>query len=127
MQAAVVNVLDQAPSDAEAAAIVNAGVSAWLSLKERAVVMPDETVLVLGATGVAGQLALQLTLRRIDLRLMGGRFGSVPLEYVFGAIPDVLQLAAKGELRITVEPVPLADVENAWNRVEKGRRIVFTP
>ena len=27
---------------------------------------------------------------------------------------------------IDVEPVPLAEVESAWNRVEKGRRIVFT-
>ncbi len=33
--------------------------SAWLSFKERAAVQTGDTVLVLGATGVAGQLALQ--------------------------------------------------------------------
>jgi NADPH:quinone reductase-like Zn-dependent oxidoreductase len=47
-------------SDAEAAAIANPGMSAWLSLKERAALTAGETVLVLGATGVAGQLALQV-------------------------------------------------------------------
>jgi len=29
-------------------------------------------------------------------------------------------------LTVATEPVPLAEVEPAWNRVEKGRRIVFT-
>jgi D-arabinose 1-dehydrogenase-like Zn-dependent alcohol dehydrogenase len=35
-------------------------------------------------------------------------------------------MAAAGKLKVDVEPVPLADVESAWNRVEKGRRVVFT-
>jgi hypothetical protein len=35
-------------------------------------------------------------------------------------------MTAAGKLKIDVEPVPLAEVEGAWNRVEKGRRIVFT-
>ena len=42
-----------------AAAIANPGMSAWLSLKLRANLAPGETVLILGATGVAGQLAVQ--------------------------------------------------------------------
>ena len=45
--------------DAQAAAIANPGMSAWLSLKERAGLQKGETVLILGATGVAGQLAIQ--------------------------------------------------------------------
>jgi NADPH2:quinone reductase len=45
--------------DVEAAAIANPGMSAWLSLRERAAIAPGETVLILGATGVAGQLAVQ--------------------------------------------------------------------
>jgi len=210
--------------DLQAAAIANPGMSAWLSLKERAGVLPGETVLVLGATGVAGQLALQAarllgakrviaagrnvdaiaredvdrivalgdpedkvreafteeamggidvvidylwgrptelmleglakafkpsatrstrlvevgesagktitlpgaTLRSIDLRLMGSGFGSVSLEGVLAAIPALFELAAKGALRVDVEPMALADVATAWSRVEKGRRIVFT-
>jgi hypothetical protein len=35
-------------------------------------------------------------------------------------------MAADGRLKVDAEPVPLAEVETAWNRVEKGRRIVFT-
>ena len=210
-------------NDGIAAALPNPGMSAWLSLKERAQVMPGETVLVLGATGVAGQLALQVarhlgagrviaagrnvgaietgaadaivslaepedaireafsqeasrgidvvidylwgrptelllealakgfrtrgtrrsrlvemgesagktitlpgaTLRSIDLKIMGGGFGSIPLDQVFEAIPKLFELAASGILRIDVERVPLAEVESAWNRVGKGRRIVF--
>ena len=42
------------------AAIPNPGVSAWLSLKQRARLTPGETVLVLGATGVTGKVAVQI-------------------------------------------------------------------
>ena len=210
--------------DLQAAAIANPGMSAWLSLKERAGVVAGETVLVSGATGVAGHLAIQVakhlgasrviaagrniealaaedvdsiialdqpedavrdafaaeagkgidvvidylwgrptelllealakgfspggarptrlvevgesagktitlpgsTLRSIDLKLMGSGFGSVPLDRVLDAIPTLFSLAAAGTLRVATEPVPLADVEAAWSRVEKGRRIVFT-
>jgi NADPH2:quinone reductase len=210
--------------DLEAAAIANPGMSAWLSLKSRAAVTAGETVLILGATGVAGQLAIQVarflgagrvigvgrnvealaaanvdavialtqpedevrdaftaevaqgidvvidylwgrptelllgalatgfrpsatrptrlvelgesagktitlpgaTLRSIDLKLMGGGFGSVPLDQVLGAIPELFSLAAAGSLKIAVEPIPLVGVEEAWSQVEKGRRIVFT-
>jgi NADPH2:quinone reductase len=46
--------------DIHAAAIVNPGMSAWLSIKDRAGLEKGESVLILGATGVAGQLAIQL-------------------------------------------------------------------
>jgi NADPH:quinone reductase-like Zn-dependent oxidoreductase len=210
--------------DVQAAAIANPGMSAWGSLSQRAALTPGETVLVMGATGVAGQLAIQAarilgarrivaagrnvdalagedvdcvialgqpedavreafaaeaskgidvvidylwgrptelllealakgfapsatrqtrlvevgnsagptitlpgaTLRSIDLKLLGSGFGSVPLDKVLQAIPVVFEMAAKGALRVAVEPVPLAKVEQAWSRTEKGRRIVFT-
>jgi NADPH:quinone reductase-like Zn-dependent oxidoreductase len=216
--------LPEGISDIEAAAIANPGMSAWLSLKDRAEVKAGETVLILGATGVAGQLAIQAArhlgakrviaagrnvsaiakenvdaivalgepedavrealiaeakngidvvidylwgrptelllealaktfrpsstnstrlvevgesagrtislpgsvLRSVDLKLLGSGFGSVPLDSILTAIPELFKLAAAGKFRIDVEPVPLADVETAWNRVEKGRRIVFT-
>jgi len=54
-------------SDADAAAIVNPGVSAWMSLDDRAGLRPGESVVILGATGVAGQLAIQ------SARLLGAR------------------------------------------------------
>jgi NADPH2:quinone reductase len=46
--------------DDTAAALPNPGVSAWLSLKHRAKLAAGETVLILGATGVTGQLAVQI-------------------------------------------------------------------
>ena len=46
--------------DVTAAALPNPGISAWLSLTQRAKLAPGETVLILGATGVTGQLAVQI-------------------------------------------------------------------
>jgi len=212
-------------SDEQAAAIANPGMSAWVSMKTRAGIASGETVLILGATGVAGQLAIQsarlfgakrviaagrnvaalsaadvdavialnepedavreaftaqaaagidvivdylwgrptelllealakgfkassthrtrlvevgasagptialpaATLRSIDLTLLGSGFGSASLDEIFATIPELFSAAAQGRLTIAVEPVPLSQVESAWTRVEKGRRIVFTP
>lgn len=212
--------------DVQAAAIANPGMSAWLSVKERAGLKPGETILILGATGVAGRIAIQsarhlgagriiaagrnveglretglhvdsvialgqpedevrkafaeeaaagidvvidylwgrptelfleglarsfnpararatrlvevgesagktialpgATLRSVDLHIVGSGFGSVPLDQVLAAIPGLFEMAAAGALKIDVEPVPLSAVEEAWTRVDKGRRIVFT-
>jgi NADPH:quinone reductase-like Zn-dependent oxidoreductase len=46
--------------DVTAAAIGNPGMSAWAALKERAKLVAGETVLVNGATGTAGRLAVQI-------------------------------------------------------------------
>ena len=46
--------------DDTAAALPNPGVSAWLSLTHCARLAAGETVLILGATGVTGQLAVQI-------------------------------------------------------------------
>jgi NADPH:quinone reductase-like Zn-dependent oxidoreductase len=209
----------------QAAAIANPGMSAWLSLKLRAGLATGETVLIMGATGVAGQLAVQAArylgagkviaagrnrealeavkadavialsdpeeaicnafaeqirdrgidvvidylwgrptellldalaksfrpeatrrtrlvevgesagktialagsvLRSTDLTLLVSGFGSVPLNQIMGAIPTLFSLAAAGHLHVAVQSVPLAEVEQAWNAVEKGKRIVFT-
>jgi NADPH:quinone reductase-like Zn-dependent oxidoreductase len=42
------------------AALVNPGISSWLALNERTQLVPGETVLILGATGVSGKLAVQI-------------------------------------------------------------------
>jgi len=46
--------------DVTAAAIANPGMSAWAAMKERAKLATGETVLVNGATGTAGRLAVQI-------------------------------------------------------------------
>jgi D-arabinose 1-dehydrogenase-like Zn-dependent alcohol dehydrogenase len=65
-------------------------------------------------------------LRSVDLKLLGSGFGSVPLDTILTAIPALFKMAAAGKFHVDVEPVPLAQVEAAWSRVEKGRRIVFS-
>ena len=46
--------------DDTAAALPNPGVSAWLSLAFRAKLRPGENVLILGATGITGKLAVKI-------------------------------------------------------------------
>lgn len=46
--------------DVTAAALANPGMSSWAALVERAALQPGETVLVNGATGSAGRLAVQI-------------------------------------------------------------------
>src|ERR1700722_14373336 len=55
--------------DVTAAAIANPGMSAWAAFKERARLRAGETVLVNGATGTAGRLAVQIA------KYMGARKG----------------------------------------------------
>lgn len=47
-------------NDELAAALPNPGVSAWLTLTFRAKLLPGESVLILGATGVTGRLAVKI-------------------------------------------------------------------
>ena len=49
--------------DATAAGIANPAMSSWVALTERAKFVAGESVLILGATGVAGQLAVQVAKR----------------------------------------------------------------
>jgi NADPH2:quinone reductase len=58
-------------ADETAAALPNPGVSAWLSLTHRARLARGETVLVLGATGVTGQLAVQMAKTLGAARVVG--------------------------------------------------------
>lgn len=54
-------------SDATVAAIMNPGMSSWGALTERTRLAPGESILILGATGVAGGLAIQAA-RRLGAR-----------------------------------------------------------
>jgi len=55
--------LPEGVDDATAAGIVNPAMSSWAALMWRAQLVAGETVLVLGATGVAGRLAVQIAKR----------------------------------------------------------------
>lgn len=217
--------------DNTAAALPNPALSSWLPLLWRARLKPGETVLILGATGVAGKLAIQIakhlgagrvvaagrnarvletlpdlgadatialdqpdhelaaafireaahqrfdvvldyvwghptevlldaltghdlmaessdTLRLIEIGEMAGPTislsaaalrssgieiygsggGSVPHSAIFETFPQLWALAASGKLRIDTEPVPLGEIESAWQRNDvPGRRLVVIP
>lgn len=53
-------VLPDGLDDITAAAIANPGLSSWAALKDRARLKPGETVLINGATGTSGRLAVQI-------------------------------------------------------------------
>jgi NADPH:quinone reductase-like Zn-dependent oxidoreductase len=56
--------------DATAAGIANPAMSSWVALMERAKFVAGESVLILGATGVAGQLAVQIARRKGAKRII---------------------------------------------------------
>lgn len=71
--------------DLSAAALPNPALSSWLPLIWRARLNPGETVLILGATGVAGKLAIQ-----ISRHLGAGRVvGAGRNEQVLKTLPDL--------------------------------------
>jgi NADPH2:quinone reductase len=215
-------------NDETAAALPNPGISAWLSLDYRAKLQRGENVLILGATGVTGKLAVKIAkllgaarvvaagrnqqalhalrdqgadatislalpeseLSEAFLRGAGQSGFQVVIDYVWGgpaeafltamtrtefaavqsetrfvqvgesagptiklpaavlrstaltimgtagipsrdvlagAFQQVMAHAAKRELQIDTQRVPLANIENAWQRDQTGRRLVIIP
>jgi NADPH:quinone reductase-like Zn-dependent oxidoreductase len=60
VDASLVQQIPEGLDDVTAAAIANPGMSSWAALQERAKLVRGETVLVNGATGTAGRLAVQI-------------------------------------------------------------------
>lgn len=92
--------------DATAAALLNPGVSAWLSLAYRAKLAHGESVLILGATGVAGRLAVNIA------KLLGaGRVVAA------GRNPEVLDSLSEQGADATIRlDIPTADLRKAFVR-----------
>jgi NADPH:quinone reductase-like Zn-dependent oxidoreductase len=64
-------------------------------------------------------------LRSSALVLMGSGIGSVPRKGLISAVSGVLQAVVPGKLKIQTEVVPLANVEDAWNKNTGNSRLVF--
>jgi hypothetical protein len=83
--------------DLTAAALPNPALSSWLALEWRA-----------------------------RLEILGSGGGSIPHAAIFETFPKLWELAAGGGLRVDADPVPLAEVQEAWRRPgASGRRLVF--
>lgn len=60
-------------------------------------------------------------LRSSGLKLMGSGLGSVSYVELIRAIGELMKAIVPGKFRIEAEPVPLGEVETAWNRDASGR------
>ena len=68
------------------------------------------------------------SLRSAPLEIVGSGSGASPtLQDALGAYEDLLLGAARDEIRIAVDPVPLAEIETAWTAAHSHRRTVFVP
>jgi NADPH2:quinone reductase len=56
-----------------------------------------------------------------------GTAGIPPWDVLTDAFQCVMNAGARGELSIETERVPLVDIENAWSRESRGRRLVVIP
>ena len=124
--------------DGLAAAIGNAGLAGWLPLSWRARLAPGESVLVLGATGVTGAVAVAAA------RLLGaGRVVAVgrnpeALDRLLGAgadavvrlgaeeqpLPEAFRRAAGGNVNVVIDYLNGAPAEAALSAMATGGRMV---
>lgn len=100
--------------DVTVAAIMNPAMSSWAALKFRAQFAAGESVLILGATGVAGQLAVQVA-KRLGARrvIAAGRNPAV--------LKELERLGADAVISLNLEPEALVTSlrqECARNRIE---------
>ena len=67
-------------------------------------------------------------LRAANLRIMGSGQGSVTTAAIVAELPALAAEITAGTLTVDAAPLPLSQVETAWNApTEPGRRIVFAP
>jgi hypothetical protein len=87
-----------------------------------------ETRLVQAGESAGPTIALPAAVLRSTALTILGTAGIPSREILVDAMQQVLSRAARGELRIETERVPLADIEGVWQRPERsGRRIVVIP
>lgn len=86
--------LPEAGTDAHYAAVVNPGMSSWLALRQRARFSAGESVLVLGATGASGRLALQVARRLGAGRVIAAGRDGAALERLDADVRIPLEAAA---------------------------------
>src|ERR1700712_3514680 len=75
---------------AKVAAVMNPAMSSWVALRRRVPIQPGQTVLVLGATGNAGTMAVQVAKRLGAGRVIGAGRDRARLDAL--AADDVVQL-----------------------------------
>ena len=87
----------------------------------------SETRFVQVGESAGPAIALPAAVLRSTALTIMGTAGIPPRDVLVDAFQHVLAHAAKGDLQIDTERVPLADIENAWQRDQPGCRFVIVP
>jgi NADPH:quinone reductase-like Zn-dependent oxidoreductase len=113
-----------------AVATVLATAITGMSIRTAAAFVPGETVLVQGATGVAGRLAVKVAALLGAGRIVATGRDDEQLREVraLGTGTVINTAVPDDELAVEVEEVSLSDIETAWQRTDlRGRRLVVVP
>jgi NADPH2:quinone reductase len=95
--------------------------------KKEFAVITSETRFVQVGESAGPSISLPAAVLRSTALTILGTAGIPPRNVLVDALQKVMAHAASGELRIETERVPLADIENAWQRDQQRRRLVVIP
>lgn len=87
----------------------------------------SETRYVQVGEGAGPTISLPAAVLRSTAITIMGTAGIPSRSVLADAMQQIMMHAASGELQIDTERVPLADIENAWQRDPQGRRLVIAP
>jgi len=87
----------------------------------------SETRYVQVGESAAPMITLSAAVLRSTALTIMGTAGIPPRDVMVKAFQQVMAHAAKGELQIDTEKIPLAEIENAWQGNQPGRRLVIIP
>lgn len=89
--------------------------------------MGIETRLIQAGESAAPTISLPAAVLRSTALTILGTAGIPDRQILTDALQQVMNHAAKGDLQIDVNPVPLAEIAKAWNSDQSGRRTVLIP
>ena len=99
---------------------------AAITRREFAVIQSETRFVQVGESAASSITLPAAALRSAALTLLGTA-GIPARDVLVEAFQQVMAYAAKGTLQIDTERVALADIENAWQREQPGRRLVIIP
>jgi NADPH:quinone reductase-like Zn-dependent oxidoreductase len=93
---------------------------------EIAAVGPETRLIQVGESA-APTISLPAAVLRSRPVTIRGTAGIPPREALANAMNQVMDWAVAGQLRIDTETIPLSQVEQAWQRTDRSRRLVLIP
>ncbi|MFB9276651.1 zinc-binding dehydrogenase [Cohnella cellulosilytica] len=82
----------------------------------------------IGSVAGAAAAVPSAALRSANFQLLGSGQGSVTTAGYMAEFPALIDAIAAGKLKVNASPLPLSQVEEAWNAPsDPGKRVVFVP